>query len=716
VTVELRRLDSDCGYASDMEFGDSVSLCCEDVTNSPILVVLRVTDEDGNMNECIANVNVQDKYAPEIFCPATVDLVCGQDYTDMSLTGGMATADDNCGVTVEFLGYNTTGLNDCGFGFVRKNFKVTDPQGRNASCSQRVNISNPNPFSLDDINWPANVEVSTCDMNDLEPEETGFPGISNDQCASIAISREDQVFEQEDGADICFKILRIWRIVDECSNDISNGNFYTHQQKITVFNSVAPTFTNSCANQNLVTEDGECEADATVSVDATDDCTLDADLDYTWSIDIDDDGTDDINGNGKTASATLPTGSHAVLFTVTDQCDNARSCVSIVTVSDTQAPTPICFGEEVIVLDATGTAEVWASDFNHKSYDDCDGEDVTVSFNAAGTQPSLSFTCDDIDNGIAQEFEINMYAIDNSGNTDFCTVTLIVQDNNSQACPDVANAMGTVEGRIVNDDYNGIMAVDVDIYEVSNEEEEMTHVLTNEEGTYTFTELPFYDGYMVKPISSGSHSQGVSTLDLVLIQRHILGLQDLQGSHNLIAADVNNSSNISGADIVELRKVILGVRDEFLSNTSWKYIPTSFEFPDPTFPWSYPTELELEQLYVDTDEMDFYGIKIGDVNGTATNLTSAANVDTRSAGLELSIADTEFINGSALSLPVIVESGMDIEGMQMTIAFDESKLAYNGITANQANITASHINASQAQRGILTISYDNVMGLELEKR
>jgi len=250
VTLELRRLDTTCGSAADMEFGESVSLCCEDVANSPILVVLRVTDADGNSNECIANVN---------------------------LTGGMATADDNCGVEVEFLGYSTN-LNSCGIGFVTKNFRVTDPQGRTASCSQRVNLTNPNPFSEDDITWPNNMEVSTCDMNDLEPETTGFPTISNDVCANIAISREDQVFEQEEGEEICFKILRTWRIVDECADNIANADFYTFSQKITVLNSVAPTFNTTCTNQNLVTPDGECSADATVTVDASDDCTADEDL------------------------------------------------------------------------------------------------------------------------------------------------------------------------------------------------------------------------------------------------------------------------------------------------------------------------------------------------------------------------------------------------------------------------------------------------------
>lgn len=711
VTLAIRRYDALCGHPEDTEFGEYVHLCCDDIANSPILVILQVTDEDGNVNECIANVNVQDQYAPSITCPAPVTLNCVDDYTDMTLTGGMATADDNCGVEVEFLGY-TLDLNDCGIGTVSKDFRVTDPQGRTASCSQIVTITNPNPFSEDDISWPADITVSSCEMGDLDSGNTGLPIITNDACASIAKSEEDQVYTIED--EFCFKILRTWRIVDECADNIASGDYYTHKQKITVINSEAPTFTSSCANQMVVAQDDACDADVTITVAAVDDCTPSQQLVYTYTVDYDDNGSIDATGNTNDASGVYPPGTHKVVFTVVDQCDNDRSCSSIITVRDGKAPTPVCLGEVVWVLDANGDAEVWASDFNLKSVDDCDGENLTYAFDASGSQTVLAFDCDDIPNGMAEEITLSMYAIDQSGNTDFCEVTLILQDSPlNNACTDQGNVQGRIEGHIVNDNLVGINAVDVDIFAMENTNEEMNHVVTDEEGTYEFNELPFLDGYMVKPVSNGSHSNGVSTLDLVLIQRHILGLQDLEGAHKLIAADVNGSSNISGADIVELRKVILGVKEEFSSNTSWKFIPTTFEFPDPTFPWSYPTELELEQLYVDTDEMDFYGIKIGDVNGTATNLTSTTEAEARSAGLSLSIVNVEFITGAAVSLPVIVESGMDIEGMQMTIDFNASVLTYQGITADQATIATSHINATEAQRGIITISYDNVLGLEL---
>jgi hypothetical protein len=55
---------------------------------------------------------------------------------------------------------------------------------------------------------------------------------------------------------------------------------------------------------------------------------------------------------------------------------------------------------------------------------------------------------------------------------------------------------------------------------------------------------------------------GVSTFDLVLINKHILGLEPLNSPYKMIAADANNSRSITTFDIVELRKLILGIYTE----------------------------------------------------------------------------------------------------------------------------------------------------------
>jgi hypothetical protein len=67
---------------------------------------------------------------------------------------------------------------------------------------------------------------------------------------------------------------------------------------------------------------------------------------------------------------------------------------------------------------------------------------------------------------------------------------------------------------------------------------------------------------------------GVTTLDLVLIQKYLLGLITLEGD-DLIAADANANASVSAADLLALRGLILGIDSELANNDSWVFVPGS---------------------------------------------------------------------------------------------------------------------------------------------
>jgi hypothetical protein len=50
-----------------------------------------------------------------------------------------------------------------------------------------------------------------------------------------------------------------------------------------------------------------------------------------------------------------------------------------------------------------------------------------------------------------------------------------------------------------------------------------------------------------------NHKNGVSTLDMVQIQKHLLGIVPFTDPYQFIAADVNNSQSVSTIDLVEIR-------------------------------------------------------------------------------------------------------------------------------------------------------------------
>jgi hypothetical protein len=77
------------------------------------------------------------------------------------------------------------------------------------------------------------------------------------------------------------------------------------------------------------------------------------------------------------------------------------------------------------------------------------------------------------------------------------------------------------------------------------------------------------------------YKEGVTTLDLLLISRHILGLEPFDSPFKTLAADVNNSATVTAFDIVMSRKLILDQINSFPSG-SWRYLSDHF-LEDPNF-------------------------------------------------------------------------------------------------------------------------------------
>lgn len=147
-----------------------------------------------------------------------------------------------------------------------------------------------------------------------------------------------------------------------------------------------------------------------------------------------------------------------------------------------------------------------------------------------------------------------------------------------------------------------------------------TTVLTDTSGYYAFNNVAAGHNYTLTPERDSNDLNGVTTFDLVLISKHILGIQALDSPWKMIAADVNKSNSISTLDIVEARKVLLGINAAFPGNTSWRFFPEFVIFSNPNNPFSGalpPNNITINNLQADYPNANFKGAKIGDVNNTA---------------------------------------------------------------------------------------------------
>lgn len=211
--------------------------------------------------------------------------------------------------------------------------------------------------------------------------------------------------------------------------------------------------------------------------------------------------------------------------------------------------------------------------------------------------------------------------------------------------------------------------------------------------------------YTVWPSKDNNPVNGVSTLDLVLIHRDLVGIQPFQHVIQYVAADVDRNNIVTPNDVLELRKLILGIYTEWPDNTSWRFIAGDYNFPLPTNPIAGPIpELVTFDRTRPTPLPDFIAIKVGDVNGTAV-FNSLVAVEDRSL-TALGLPDMRLERGQTVRVPVTLTDFKSLDGLQGAFSFDPALLE---ITALHPGVLPdfSAENYYQQQPGVLTFSWAN---------
>lgn len=713
-------------------YNDYVDFCCSEIGDT-VKVQFLVEDIHGNVNAAWVEVQLNDKLFPVVSAPPNITISCTTpfDIDDLSQFGEVVQGDeprkqvvindfynsgvvgidgyasDNCTVTVTEVVDEDL---DCGYGEIRRTFIAKDNFGRTDSKVQVITVIDHDPFDEDDIIWPKKKTISSCLDVDVDPKATGVPEYINENCASLIASYKDKIFTIVDSA--CVVIHRTWKVLDWCQYDAdTETGIWSHLQIIYVQNTVAPQFDGGYSYQDTVAcISGPCEGEVNISVHATDDCT--EDVVYNWKVDFDLDGYFDDEGFGPHLSEVWDTGYYYLSWSAEDLCGNVEIVSYYVTVQDCKAPTPYCLSDlATVIMPINGEIEIWASDFDFGSYDNCtDTMDLKLSFSSDTTDTNVTFTCDMIENGISQTFELEMWVTDEKGNQDFCSVRAKIQDNNN-SCEDIdaggtANIAGNLNALSNNDPLKD---VEVTITSSSNDYKEI--YMSENNGGFDFEELTKFLDYRVVPRLNEGHLQGVSTLDIIHIQKHILGLSKIENPYYLIASDINNSGSISAADLLHLRKLILGVYDVFPSNTSWKFIDRSHIFEDNTKPWDFKEYIEVSSLGSSMNDVDFMGVKVGDVNGSYTN-SEQGNATTRSA-YEITSNGYDFQEGDLVKVKMAASETVRIEGLQVSFGYDESKLEFSKAVSRSLNLEDYHVNVQDAN---INISYDNINGAAILER
>ncbi len=139
---------------------------------------------------------------------------------------------------------------------------------------------------------------------------------------------------------------------------------------------------------------------------------------------------------------------------------------------------------------------------------------------------------------------------------------------------------------------------------------------TNATGVFSFPNIPINTPVNVQLSRTTNPSNGVDAVDILLMRRHVLGTTPITSKLRLFAADVDGNQDIDAVDMLQLRRLILGTRDN-LPLPSWRFIP-SFVLLDSNFPFNLTIPDTFEVSFTaPTNNFDFIGVKIGDVDNNA---------------------------------------------------------------------------------------------------
>lgn len=660
------------GVVADTQFRPYVEFCCNDVGQS-ITVVMRVTDAHGNYNECMAQVFVQDNSGGGgLICPPDITISCGfwfsKDalYNPKNRTFGTVAVNGaprlpinindpgntsvwqphNWGIDGTYgggvCGYGGGNVNigipevidyrnKCGVGIIRRKFVVYGGKNKTDWCYQTITVKD---FSYNKytITWPKDYIGDGCvnGPDDVTPNNLPAPynkptiyGNNSNSCSQALYAYDDLVLTFAEGA--CYKILREWTVIDWCKYQPNNpwsGGIWKHTQVITLKNKEAPYFPNGCHDIEVSGKEANCSGKLFHQPYVVDDCTPTELLKWEYKIDLWSDGSYDITqkGNGQpTADRIIPNGWHRILWTVSDQCGNSRSCSYKINVVDKKAPSPICYyGLSTVVMPKNGMVTLRARDFDASSADNCTPRHkLKFSFSSNVFEETRVFTCDDIGT-----VPLQIWVHDEYGNKDYCT-TYVIIDDNAGVCPE----MNGIQGKVTT--YAGIPVpgAEAALHKIMPDLSLDNDMASRSDASGKFN-LGFgttqYDRMVNMTRDNRRPLEGISTLDVISLQRHINGTHPITNPYQLYAADIDGNGRVGANDLLLLHKAILGSwkLPGFKGDLDWYF------FGEPCEPVEVNdlftsnichNGVEVSQIGPFPANVEFKAIKRGDVNGDMVN-------------------------------------------------------------------------------------------------
>jgi hypothetical protein len=323
--------------------------------------------------------------------------------------------------------------------------------------------------------------------------------------------------------------------------------------------------------------------------------------------------------------------------------------------------------------------------------------DLIRAFSSDGQSQLLTYTCDDIPDGVETTKEVQLWVIDQDGLRDFCNVTVNLSDSDDFC----ENDTGAVMIAGVIRDENQMVSENITVSLTNLSTDKVYIQKTDKYGKYAFENMERNYDYEVRAELDGNDMLGVSTLDLVYIQMHLLGIRTFDSPFKVLASDINSTNSVSATDLVELRKLILGTTTEL--DQSWKFVSEDFYFDDMFRPWNYDGSVLFQDLSDNFTDVNFVGLKVGDVNGGA--FASLAQIMAGPRSVFALDVHSEHL-GDEVIYTVHAHDPRDIYGLQMAFDFDLPGMVLTGIEPGAIPVSDQNLHFD-SEKNIYRLSWSD---------
>ncbi|TVR88147.1 MAG: HYR domain-containing protein [Saprospirales bacterium] len=562
--------------ATEVEIGSAVAwLDCGTVdaqSNAPAEYEIGETEVqwiatgyNGKTSECIQTVTVEDLQPPVLVCPddVTIDTDPGScDATGFAPEGLSATA--ICGdVTLDYevLAVLFHGENQISYTAVGAN-------GVSSECTQLVTVEGEGDISIE---CPPDIEIILVEGNcELTGLDVGISSVIGN-CNPVTVTSD------------------------------APSTFYPGQTLVTHTAEASGGSTYSCVQEiDLVDEESpviECPVDTTISTDIGSCSAADPELEgATASMSC---GAVSLSNN---APFVFSVGITEVTYTAVGYNEQTSECTYVVTVVDAEDPVIFC-PDDVNLVIPFGHTESYVQLGISQALDNCGVDTIYNSYNDGGVNASGTYSLGDT--------TVVFTAEDAAGNSASCEVVVSITP-----APQELDTF-YISGQIATWAGYPVSGVELSVQGSSPSE------FTNEYGDY---ELEVFENQsaVVTPKKNNEWLEGVSTIDLVMIQGHIIGLNALGNPYAIIAGDANKDGVVSTFDLILLQTLIIGVIDQIPGNSPWRFIPASYNFNNPADPMaeSFPEVKVYPYINSDFTEEGWVAVKTGDASGDAAETGS----------------------------------------------------------------------------------------------